>query len=390
MSTQPENGEDPNETRRARIILRAKLNDVPLLTIITAVMVVVAVYFTGKILYRLRDILLLMLVGGFLALILNPLVDGLERWKIRRRGYAVAIVALGLVVVFSLLAFAFGDPLVNGLTHLANRLPSYVEHAQHGKGLLGKLLRKYHVEKWIHKNSAKLVSLAKSLSKPALELGKGAVTVLFLLVTLFAFVLILLLEATKMREALLAMMTPARAERVKRMSTAVSKAALGYVLANLFISATAGLVVFITLEILGVPFALLFGLWVLLVDFLPQIGGALAGFPTVLFALGHSVTAGIIVAVVFIVFTLVQNHVLNPVIMSKTVKFNPLTVFIAILVGAEMGSWVSGIFGGLVGVLLAVPIAATIQVVVKEFWMSSRSPAEVANDDATPNTTPSS
>ena len=65
-----------------------------------------------------------------------------------------------------------------------------------------------------------------------------------------------------------------------------SKAALGYVLANLFISATAGLVVFITLEILGVPFALLFGLWVLLVDFLPQIGGALAGFPTVLFALG--------------------------------------------------------------------------------------------------------
>jgi predicted PurR-regulated permease PerM len=170
----------------------------------------------------------------------------------------------------------------------------------------------------------------------------------------------------------------------------VSKAALGYVLANLFISATAGLVVFITLEILGVPFALLFGLWVLLVDFLPQIGGALAGFPTVLFALGHSVTAGIIVAVVFIVFTLVQNHVLNPVIMSKTVKLNPLTVFIAILVGAEMGSWVSGIFGGLVGVLLAVPIAATIQVVVKEFWMSSRSPAEVANDDASPNTNPSS
>ncbi len=386
---QPEKDEDPNETRRARIILRAKVNDVPLLTIITSVMVVVLVYLTGKLLFRLRDILLLMLVGGFLALILNPLVDGLERWKIRRRGYAVAIVALGLLVVFSLLAFAFGDPLVNGLTHLANRLPSYVEHAQHGKGLLGRLLRKYHVEKWIHKNSAKLVSLAKSLSKPALELGKGAVTVLFLLITLFAFVLILLLEATKMREALLGMMTPERAERTKRISTAVSKAALGYVLANLFISATAGLVVFITLEILGVPFALLFGLWVLLVDFLPQIGGALAGFPTVLFALGHSVTAGIVTAVVFIVFTLVQNHVLNPVIMSKTVKLNPLAVFIAILVGAEVGSWVAGIFGGLVGVLLAVPIAATIQVVVKEFWFSSRSPAEVAQDDATRDAKPS-
>ena len=92
--------EEYTETRRARIILRAKLNDVPLLTIITAVMVVVAVYLTGKLLYRLRDILLLMLVGGFIALLLNPMVDGLERWKIKRRGYAVTIVAVATIIVF--------------------------------------------------------------------------------------------------------------------------------------------------------------------------------------------------------------------------------------------------------------------------------------------------
>ena len=156
--------EEYAETRRARIVLRAKLNDVPLLTIITAVLVVVVVYMTGKLLYRLRDILLLMVLGGFIALLLNPMVDGLERWKIKRRGYAVAIVALGTLVVFSALAFAFGDPLVNSLTHLSHTLPSYVNRAQHGKGWLGKLLRRYHVENWIHKNSSKLVSLAKSLS----------------------------------------------------------------------------------------------------------------------------------------------------------------------------------------------------------------------------------
>ncbi len=366
--------EEYAETRRARIVLRAKLNDVPLLTIITAVLVVVVVYMTGKLLYRLRDILLLMVLGGCIALLLNPMVDGLERWKIKRRGYAVAIVALGTLVVFSALAFAFGDPLVNSLTHLSHTLPSYVNRAQHGKGWLGKLLRRYHVENWIHKNSSKLVSLAKSLSKPALALGRGAITALFALVTLFAFVMILLLEATKMREAIIEMLAPEHAERTRRISAAISKAALGYMLANLVISAVAAVAVFVTLEILGVPFALLFALWVLLVDFLPTIGGALAGFPTVLFAAIHSVSAGVVMLIVFLLVMLIQNHVLYPVIMSKTVKLNPLVVFVAILVGAEVGSWVSGLFGGLVGVLLAVPIAATVQVIVKEFWSSSASP----------------
>ena len=366
--------EEYAETRRARIVLRAKLNDVPLLTIITAVLVVVVVYMTGKLLYRLRDILLLMVLGGFIALLLNPMVDGLERWKIKRRGYAVAIVALGTLVVFSALAFAFGDPLVNSLTHLSHTLPSYVNRAQHGKGWLGKLLRRYHVENWIHKNSSKLVSLAKSLSKPALALGRGAITALFALVTLFAFVMILLLEATKMREAIIEMLAPEHAERTRRISAAISKAALGYMLANLVISAVAAVAVFVTLEILGVPFALLFALWVLLVDFLPTIGGALAGFPTVLFAAIHSVSAGVVMLIVFLLVMLIQNHVLYPVIMSKTVKLNPLVVFVAILVGAEVGSWVSGLFGGLVGFLLAVPIAATVQVIVKEFWSSSASP----------------
>jgi predicted PurR-regulated permease PerM len=370
VSDQSEHSVESEGTRRSRLIVRATNNNVPLLTIITSVLVVAAAYLIGKLLYRLREILLLMIVGGFIALVLNPLVDGLQHWKIRRRGYAVSIVALGMVVVFALLAFAFGDPLVNGLTHLSHNLPSYVRNAEHGRGWLGKILRRYHVEHWIQKNSSKLVSLAKNLSKPALALGKGAVSILFLLITLFAFVLILLLEATKIRNALLTMVSPAHGERAKRISTAVSKAALGYVLANVLISALAAVVMFITLEVLGVPFALLFALWVLLVDFLPQIGGALAGFPTVIFAFFHSTTAGIVTAVVFLVFTLIQNHVLNPVIMSKSVKLNPLTVFVAILVGAEVGSWISGIFGGLVGVALAIPFAATIQVVIKEFWVT--------------------
>jgi predicted PurR-regulated permease PerM len=366
---------DPNEevvgSRRARILERADEHNVPLRTILTTVFIVVVVYLTGKVLVRLRDILMLMVVGSFLALILNPQVVWLQRWKIRRRGAAVFLVALWSVLVFAALAFAFGYPLIHALTNLANTLPKYVEKAQRGHGWIGREMRQYHVEGWIRKNASKLVSLANGLSKPALALGEGAVAGVLALVTIFAFVFLLLLEAPKMRSALLLMMTPARAARVSRVSTNVRKSATGYVLGNAMTSIIAGLVVLVTLMAMGVPFAFLWALWVALVDFLPVVGAALAGIPTVLFAFGHSTTAGIVVAIVFIIYTQVENHALNPAIMSRTVKINPLTVLVAVLIGAELGAWVGGLFGGFVGVLLAVPMAAALQVLIRELWTSS-------------------
>lgn len=374
-------GEETN-TRRSRLFLRAQINNIPLKTILATVFVVVVVYALGQVLYRLRDILLLMLVGGFIALLLNPLVNRLQRWKLPRRGAAVFVVTLLAVLVFIGLAVAFGYPLVNSTTHLANALPTYVSEAEHNKGWIGHLLYRYHVEKWLHNNASKLVSFAKGLSKPALALGKGAATLLLVLVTMFAFVVLLLLESPKIRRSLLAVTSPTKSDWVARVGAQVSKAALGYMLGNLLTSLIAGFILFVTLWCLSVPFAILFALWVALVDFIPQIGGALAGIPTVLFALIHSLTAGIITAIVFVVYSLIENHVLNPIIMSKTVKINPLSVFVAILVGAEIGSWIGGIFGGFVGVLLAVPSAATIHVLFREVWNSTRLPSGATAVDA--------
>jgi predicted PurR-regulated permease PerM len=99
-----------------------------------------------------------------------------------------------------------------------------------------------------------------------------------------------------------------------------------------------------------------------------MVGGAIAGIPTVLFAFGHSITAGIATAVVFLVYTQVENHVLNPVIMSKTVKISPLLVLTSVLVGASLGSLVDGIFGGFVAALLSIPAAGALQVLVREAW----------------------
>jgi predicted PurR-regulated permease PerM len=368
---EPDEEEEGPETRRRRFVRLADGNSVPVLTILFAVFAVAGVYLAGQVIYHLRDLLMLGLVGGFIALILNPLVVALQHWRVKRRGGAVAIVTFVALLAFLGLAILFGYPLVNGITHFAHALPIYVRQAQHGKGWIGHLFRKYHVESWVKRNSSHLTSLASGLGKPALALGKGALSAILSLVAIFSFVVLLLIEAPKIRRSLSKMVSRERAKRYRHIGRIISRSVSGYVLGDMLTSITAGVVVFITLLIVGVPYAFLWALWVALVDFLPTIGGALAGLPTVLFAFAHSLTAGLVTLIVFLIYTQVENHVLNPIVMSRTVKINPLLVFVAVLVGAYLGAWVAGLAGGFVAVLLAVPMAATIQVIIREWWRAS-------------------
>jgi len=270
------------EGRLSRLWKAADLRKVPLRTIVVSVAVVAVTYLAGKLIYRIRDILVLVLVAGFIAVLLNPIVVFIQRRLFPRRGVAVAIVAFLALVVFVGLAIAFGYPLVNGITHLADQLPTYVANAEHGKGWIGHLVRKYHIQNWVQRNAPKLATYGQALSKPALTIGAGALSLVVELVTIFILVLLLMLEAPKMRRALLGQMRPGRADEVTRIAGDVNHAVTGYMLGNLLTSLIAGVVVFVTLMILGVPYPLLWGLWVALVDFLPMIGGALAGIPTVL------------------------------------------------------------------------------------------------------------
>ena len=369
----------PPVSRRARLWEWADERHVPLMSILITVAVVVVVFLAGRLVYKLREVLLLMVVAGFIALLLNPVVVMLQRVGIKRRGNAVALVTLAALLVFIGLAYAFGNPLANALTHFIPKLPNYVKSAEHGTGWLGSLLRKYHAQHWVEQNlSPKLSTFAKNLSKPALTLGKATVSALFALFVIFILVILLLLEGPKVRAALLRMMAPDRAARTVRIAGEVNRSVTGYMLGNFITSIIAGLVVFITLMIMGVPYAFLWALWVALVDFLPMIGGALAGIPTVVFAVVHSVPAGIVTLIVFVIYTQIENHVLNPIVMSRTVHINPLLVLIAVLVGANVGDLVGGFFGGFVGTLLAIPLGGSVQVLVREAWRSTAPESQLA------------
>jgi predicted PurR-regulated permease PerM len=358
------------QTRRERLWAAAESRNVPLRAILVTVAAVVVVYLAAKVVYRLREIILLMVVAGFIALLLNPLVIAVQG-KVRRRGIAVTIVTLLAVLAFAGLAVAFGYPLVNGITHLTNDLPAYITKAEHGRGWIGKLVTRYHVQTWVKHNAPKLAGYGKDLAKPVLSLGRGALTLMIALLTIFVLVVLLLIEGPKIRNGLLGLMSPERATRYSRIAAEVNRSVSGYMIGNFATSFIAGVVVLVTLLPLGVPFPFLWALWVALVDFLPMIGGALAGIPVVLFAATQGLTAGLVTLVVFAVYTQVENHVLNPVIMSRTVRINPLLVLVSILVGASIGSWIGGFFGGFVAALLSIPVAGAMQVIVREVWRST-------------------
>jgi predicted PurR-regulated permease PerM len=125
-----------------------------------------------------------------------------------------------------------------------------------------------------------------------------------------------------------------------------------------------GVLTYITLLAVGVPFAALIALFVAIVDLIPLVGATIGAIVAVIAAAIHSVPALIVVAIFVVVYQQLENHLLQPLILSRTVKLNPLTVLVAILLAVELA--------GVLGAFLAIPIAGMIQVIVRDLWDNRR------------------
>ncbi len=276
------------ESRWQRLFTAAQDRGVPLRTIVTVDAVVIITWVAYRLLGRLREIILWILIAGFIALVLNPAVVFLQRHR-RSRGQAVGIVFLVALLAFIGLLGLFGYPLVNALSHFATKLPSMVSQLEKGHGKLARTLQHFHLLTWVQTNAPKLQQAAQKLGKPALSvganLGKAVLSTMLALFTIAFLSLFMLLYAPNMRAALLKTLAPERRQTVEEVGTKVSRAVTSYVLGTVALSLAFGVVVFVTLAILGVPFALLIGLWVALVAMIPLVGGLIAAVPSVLIAL---------------------------------------------------------------------------------------------------------
>jgi len=377
----------PDAPRRDRLFAAASAKGVPLRTILAVDAVVIVTWVLYRLLGRLREVILWVLIAAFIALVLNPAVAALQRHRLRR-GAAVGIVFTVAVLLFAGLLALFGYPLVNSLTHVAERLPTMVDQVQRGHGWLARTLQRFGLLSWVQRNAPKLKQYAHNLGKPALSIGanvsKAVISTIVALTTIAFLSLFMLLEAPSLRRGLLGAMNPRLRETVAEVSATVSRAVTAYVLGTVAMGLLFGLVVLVTLLILGVPFALLLALWVALVAMIPLVGGLIAGVPTVTLAFLHSPAAGVVTFVVFIAFQLVENHFLYPVVMSRTVRMNPLWVLLAVLIGANLGGVFGSTLGALTGALVAIPVGGALQVIFREVWVRTRAVPDDAGgpDDA--------
>jgi predicted PurR-regulated permease PerM len=338
-------------------------------TVFRVVGILLATAIVLEVLWIARHVLTWIFIALFFALALNPAVDRLEA-RLKRRAVATGIVYIAALAVVVGIGFLFIPTLVTQVNDFAGKVPDYLNDLTKGRGRLGFLQTKYHlVDKAREALNQGGASKLFGISGTALALAQGVVNAVLATVTIAFMTLFMLLEGRRWIESFFSLLAPASQRRWRAVGHDIYRTVGGYVTGNLLISLIAGGLTTIVLLIVGVPYAVALGLIVAILDLIPLAGATIAAIIVGAVAFLHSIPAGIIVIVFFIVYQQVENHILQPIVYGKTVQLSPLVVLIAVLIGAQLA--------GVLGALAAIPVAGSLQVVFVD-WLRHRRGEEPA------------
>jgi predicted PurR-regulated permease PerM len=310
--------------------------------------------------WEVRRVLTWIVVAALLSIVLGPVVD-LAEYRLRlRRVLATLLVFLLFLLALAGIVTAFVRPLATEGPEFIDRLPGYVEDARAGRGPVGGLVQRYNLDEYLERNQGQLRESANRFTQPAIGVVRSIFSTVVALVTIFVLTFLMVLQGPKLLQSWIAALPEGRQERVRRVAADCSKAVTGYMTGNLLISAIAGTLTYIVLWIMGVPYRGVVALFVAFADLIPLVGATLGAIVAIAVAALHSLPAALVVLVFFIVYQQAENHLLQPVIMSRTVQLSALTVTIAILLGVELL--------GFLGALLAIPVAGILHVIGRDLY----------------------
>ncbi len=333
-------------------------------TVLSLLGTIIAVAVVLEVIWIARHVLTWILISLFLALALNPAVGWFQEHGLKRRGAATAVTYLLALAGIVGIGFLFIPTLVNQTNDFVQNLPDYVRDITHGRGRLGFLETKYHIQQRIQ-DAVREGGATKvlGLSDVAVSVAKGVITIVVATVTILFMTFFMLLEGPGWVDRLYQLLPEQSQPRWRKVGNDIYRTVGGYVTGNLLISLIAGGLTTIVLLIMGVPFAVALGLIVAILDLIPLAGATIAAILIGTVAFLHSIPAGIVVVAFFIVYQQVENHLLQPVVYGRTVQLSPLAVLISILIGAELA--------GILGALGAIPVAGSIQVLIVD-WLEHR------------------
>jgi predicted PurR-regulated permease PerM len=298
------------------------------------------------------QVLVLLGLAFFIAVGLDPLVLWMYRRGVPRWAAVTAVVVLVVVVVGGFLALAV--PLVTEqASKLSTELPTYVRELDHHSRAFGKLDSKFHIAKGLQK-------LLKGGSSFESIVGFGKVLLgfitAFVLVTVVA--IYLLIDMPRVRRAVYLLAPRSRRPRMVLLTDEILDRVGGYVLGNLLLSLIAAVLTIVWALIFGIPYALLQGLLVGLLDLIPIIGSTIGGIIVSVVALTVSLPVAIATGIFYIFYRFLEDYLLTPRIMRRTVAVPGLVTVVATVLG--------GALLGIVGALVAIPIAAAIKLLHDE------------------------
>jgi predicted PurR-regulated permease PerM len=312
----------------------------------------------------LHNVLIELLISTFLAIALNPLVSATERRLRLKHGPAAIVVFLTTILVVVLFLIVIFTPLYNEVRSFAEHLPEYLDKAQKSR-LFKDLDQRYDIVSKLREQSQTLPDRLPATASAALGLAGTVASAVFETITVLFLTLFLLLELPAIGRSVVSLLPPEQADTAIRLQSEISHTVARYVATNIAVSIFAGIVTWISLIILGVPFALVLALLMGIFDLLPLIGATLGGAIVVIVAtITVSVTAGIIMIVVLVVYQQTENHLVQPIVMKRSLAVSPLIVILSVLVGAALL--------GILGALLAIPVAGSIQIVLRDIVAARR------------------
>jgi predicted PurR-regulated permease PerM len=314
-----------------------------------------ALYFA----YLIRDVIGLVLIAAFFAVAIAPAVNWLDKRRVPR-SLAILLVYLSIAAGIFGIGLLIVPPLVNGVEDVSADLPGYVDDLRNNETFRDYDDR-YQITEELTKQAEELPSRLGDAAGTLRDVTVGVFTRFVQLFSILVITFFLVRDGHRLLEFLYRQVPPERARRLRTIADDVSDAIAGYVFGNFVISVLAGLVTYVTLRILDVPFALplaiLFGFF----DLIPLVGATLGGILVGIVVAFVNFPVGLVVwAAVLILYQQVENNLIQPVVYGRAVQLHPLIVIVAILIGAALL--------GVLGALVAIPAAAAVQAVVRDYW----------------------
>lgn len=315
--------------------------------------------------YLSRTAFGLVLIAAFLAIALGPAVDFFERRARMPRWVAILVVYVIVVLLVVLVGLLVVPPIATGVRELAVDIPDQLNRLQR-TGWIRDLNDRYDVVDSLKQSAKQLPTQLGSAAGTLQSITFGAFSAFVQLITVLTLVFLMLLDGPRLVAWALNQMEGERRRRARRIGEEIYRVISGYVLGNLLISVAAGSVTYLTLSLLGVPFAAPLAVLMAFLDLIPMVGASIAGglIAIAAAALGGFPWDPVIWLIVLTAYQGVENNLLQPVIYRRTISVHPLLTIVAVLVGASLL--------GVLGVLLAIPVAAMVQIVGKDLWQEAR------------------